>query len=57
MSDGISGVKNIRPSYPVKPVQPSEKDRESGKRRKDSPQKEPVETDDNSDKPKIDEYI
>ena len=57
MSDGISGVKNIRPSYPVKPVQPPQKDRESGKRRKELPKNEPVESDDDSDKPKIDEYI
>ena len=57
MSDGISGVKVIRPSFPVKPVQPSQKDRESGKRRKDSPQQEPTDKDDDHDKPKIDEYI
>ena len=36
MSDGISNIKIISPSYPVKPVQPAQKDRESGKREKDS---------------------
>lgn len=65
MSDGISGIKIITPSYPVKPVRPAHKDRESGKRDKDRPkpdtesETEPTSESDDSehDKPVIDEYI
>ena len=57
MSDGISGIKIINPTYPVKPVQPSNKDRESGKKRKDSPQPKVNEPEEPNDKPTIDEYI
>jgi len=57
MSDGISGIKIISPSYPVKPVQPSHKDRESGKRQKDPQKTEPDLENESSDKPAIDEYI
>ena len=56
MSDNISGIKNIKPSYPVKPVTPSQRDRESGKRKKDPPPPDRG-TDDDDDKPAIDEYI
>ena len=32
MSDFVTGIKHIGPSYPVKPVQPVPKDRETGNR-------------------------
>lgn len=57
MSDGISGIKIIKPSYPVKPVQPSNRDRESGKRKKDPPATETENRNEDDDKPVIDEYI
>lgn len=57
MSDGITGIKIIKPTYPVKPVQPSNKDRESGKRRKDSPLPKTNDAEESDDKPTIDEYI
>ena len=60
MSDGISGVKNINPGYPVKPVTPSQRDRESGKRKKDPPKPDintDTDADDDTDKPVIDEYV
>ena len=60
MSDNISGVKIINPTYPVKPTQPSERDSRSGKRRKDPPRQESPDEkniNDADDKPTIDEYI
>ena len=57
MSDGISGIKIIIPSYPVKPVQPANKDRESGKREQNPPAEESDSEHDDTDKPEIDEYI
>jgi hypothetical protein len=57
MSDGISGIKIITPSYPVKPVQPAQKDRESGKRERDPPASESDSDHEDNDKPVIDEYI
>lgn len=32
MSDLVSGIKQIGPAYPVRPAQPSQKDREPGQR-------------------------
>ena len=57
MSDPISGIKNVNPTYPVKPVQPAERDRESGKRKKDAPRPESTDNESTEDKPVIDEYI
>ena len=63
MSDGISNIKIIGPSYPVKPVQPAQKDRESGKRQKDPPKSEsnsetePDSENENTNQSSIDEYI
>ena len=57
MSDGISGVKIISPSYPVKPVQPTRKDQESGKREQDPPSSKSDPENEDNDKPAIDEYI
>ena len=58
MSDIISGIPIVTPSYPVKPVQPSNRDRESGKRNSDRPKPDTdVNDDDDDNKPKIDEYV
>lgn len=57
MADIGSGMKKIGPSYPVKPVQPSRKDRKSGQRQK-KPAKTERTPDEVEDKtPTIDEYI
>jgi hypothetical protein len=63
MADYISGIKHITPSYPVKPVQPVHKDRETDRRQK--PKQEPPDTDDKERqdeqdgdrKPTIDERV
>ncbi|MGI9233201.1 MAG: hypothetical protein ACR2RD_06175 [Woeseiaceae bacterium] len=34
MADYISGIKHKTPAYPVKPVQPANKDRETDRRKK-----------------------
>jgi len=64
MSDDISKITNIPPSYPVKPILPSEEDRRSGRRRNHSPKHKPgsdsVENSDLGEEDKrstIDEYI
>lgn len=41
MSDPLSGITNIRPAYPVRPLQPSQDDRQSGQRRKPLPENRP----------------
>ena len=41
MADFISGIQKIGPAYPLKPAQPTQKDREPGKRRKKQPQPGP----------------
>ena len=58
MSD-ISGIYRIGPSYPVKPVQPVPKDRETDQRKKKKPQEEPEheDRDDDDRKPIIDEHV
>lgn len=40
MADSISGIRYIGPNYPVKPVQPVPKGRETDRRKK-KPRKEP----------------
>jgi hypothetical protein len=55
MSDLFRGIKNITPTYPVKPVRPTEKDRQTGKRQQERKQPAPDDTDD--DKPLIDEHV
>lgn len=56
MADFVGGIKQIGPSYPVRPVQPAQKDRETNNRRKKQP--EPAsERRDDDDKPKIDELV
>jgi len=57
MSDSIPGIKNIKPTYPVKPVAPTPRDRESGKRKKDPPKPDSGKETDGDNKPHIDEYI
>ena len=64
MDNSISGLYRILPSYPVRPVQPSDKDRESNKEdlppEREAPHNGPHDQDgggDNDDKPTIDEYV
>ena len=63
MQEFISGIYRIPPTYPVKPVQPAQKDRETDRRKK--PKYDVPEKDDNDDdtehdgdhKPTIDEHV
>jgi hypothetical protein len=72
MSDVFSRISNINPTYPVRPVQPPQKDGESDKRKKERPKTDldadenvqddleiriDVTYDTNDDKPAIDEYV
>ncbi len=66
MSDRFSGIGNIPPAYPIKPVEPSGKDRPSGERKRKPPKRQeekPTNDKSSNDKPqgdsnhKIDEYI
>jgi len=64
MAGQITGIKNVPPTYPVKPVQPGAKDRKSGQRKKPLPQREDELNDDDKDDngrsddhPSIDEYV
>lgn len=57
MADGISSIKGIVPTYPVKPAQPLKRDRESGSR-ESNPSKPKASTEnEDDDNPIIDEYI
>lgn len=53
MPDFISGINRIGPSYPVKPVQPAQKDRQTDRRKK--PRYEEPESNDDDEKPGDDE--
>jgi hypothetical protein len=60
MSDIFSRISNVNPTYPVRPVQPAQKDGDSDKRKKEQPKpgsevENDVENDD--DQPAIDEYV
>lgn len=55
MSD-FNPIKNVNPPYPVKPVQPARKDRESGKPPADRRDTEQPDKDDDN-QPLIDEYV
>ena len=57
MADGISGIKDIVPTYPVKPAQRSKRDRESGSRETNPPKPEAGTENEDDDNPVIDEYI
>jgi hypothetical protein len=56
MQDFIGGIKQIGPTYPVKPIQPTQKDRKPGERSQKEP---PPRTgdDDHDEKPSIDEHV
>ena len=56
MSDFIGGIKQIGPTYPIKPVQPAEKDRKPGERSHKQPPPRTGEDDDDN-KPTIDEHV
>ena len=61
MPDFISGIHRIGPSYPVKPPQPAQKDRQTDQRKK--PRYEVPENEDDDEtpgdehKPTIDEHV
>ena len=63
MSDFISGIKHITPSYPVKPVRPAQKDRQTDRRQKQGdrkPDTDELDDDhgpDDERKPTIDEHV
>ncbi len=60
MSEIVGGVKPIGPNYPIVPAQPSNKDRETGKRRQQrEPRQEPGggKQDDDDQQPHIDELV
>lgn len=57
MADYFSGIKQIGPSYPVKPVQPTQKDREPGSRKKRQRPETEKRNDDDDQKPHIDEHV
>lgn len=63
MADYISGIKHITPAYPVKPVQPIHKDRETDRRqtprddRREKGDKEQQNDEDGEHKPTIDEHV
>lgn len=63
MADYISGIKHIPPTYPVKPVQPASKDRETDRRKKprderhDQDETEQQGGDGDERKPTIDEHV
>lgn len=62
MSDSIPGIKNVPPTYPVKPTQPGAKDRKSGERKRERPKEKPrrkesEQPSDPDDRPTIDEYV
>lgn len=57
MSDSISRINIVTPSYPVKPAQPANKDRQSDKGRDELPPSDDKDDDDAEDKPVIDEYV
>jgi hypothetical protein len=61
MADYLGGIKHIGPSYPVKPVQPTQKERETGgrnkKRQRPESENEPIKRDDDDQTPHIDEHV
>lgn len=57
MSDLISGIPKVGPSYPVKPVQPAQKDREPGERHKKESGKPKKDERHDDDKTTIDEHV
>ena len=59
MADFVGGIKHIGPSYPVKPVQPTQKDRATDNERKKRREPETDKRDEgrDDDKPLIDEHV
>lgn len=57
MADNISGIRHIGPAYPVRPMQPSNKDREPGERQKKEQPKPQSDEHHDDDKPTIDEHV
>jgi hypothetical protein len=57
LADRVPGVQRIIPSYPIKPAQPVDKDRDSGRQGHDQPDKRPGKSDDAGDQSTIDEYV
>lgn len=61
--NSISGAYRILPTYPVKPSQPTDKDREQEQRQRkpdeppDTDNENSAESDRDDDKPVIDEYV
>lgn len=59
MADFVGGIKQIGPSYPVKPVKPAQKDREANndRRKRQPPETDRHDDDRDEDKPTIDEHV
>lgn len=61
MAEFVSGIKPITPSYPVKPLQPVNKDRDQGKKPGQQPPSEDKQRDRDDDDPDnqstIDEHV
>ncbi len=61
MNHLTSGITPVSPSYPVRPAQPTNKDREPGKKHPSQQEKRDKETPrkryDDDDKPLIDEHV
>lgn len=60
MAESVSGIKPVNPSYPLKPVLPVRKDRETDRRRKPPHQQPDSRHDDEPDgdgKLSIDEHV
>lgn len=61
MADSVSGIKPVTTTYPVKPTQPTQRDRETDSQRKkrrqpDDDKRNPDEHDSDG-KPTIDEHV
>lgn len=57
MQDFVGGIKPVGPNYPVRPVQPANKDREAGERRKQHPEPNVEQREDDDQQPHIDEHV
>lgn len=57
MSDFIGGIKPAQPSYPISPVQKSNKDTDAGKRRQQQEKPHTEKQDDDDQPPHIDELV
>jgi hypothetical protein len=57
MADPLTGIKPTAPTWPLRPVKPATKDRESGERRERPPPETDAEPGEDEPKPTIDEYV